>query len=145
MWWSQPTELGVGVGDRELRSRHSWWTVVEAVHFCMHFKSSPHPAVRIVCRQLCYSCRVASFIFTSRQHTYCADKTGSTTDCTVHSLLALLNRSKQVPFRDSRFARSSQSVQKRLDPNHTRTNSFDRINSAACIRSIELKFDKTRP
>ena len=80
LWWSQPTELGVGVGDRELRSRSSWWTV-ETVHFCMHFKSSPHPAVRR--GQLCCSCRVASFFFTSRQHTYCADKTGNTHDCTM--------------------------------------------------------------
>ena len=108
------------------------------------FKSSPHPAVRRVCRQLCCSCRVASFFFTSRQRTNYADKTGST-DCTVHSLLVLLNRSKQVPFRDFRFAYSSQSVQNLSDPNYTRTNSFDRINSAARTRSIELKFDKTRP
>ena len=144
MWWSQPTELGVGVGDRELSSRSSWCTV-EAVHFCMHFKSSLHPAVRRVCRQLCCSCRVASFFFTSRQHTYCADKTGST-DCTVHSLLALLNKSKQVPFPDFRFACSSQSVQILSDPYTANTNSFDRINSAARTRSIELKVDnKTRP
>ena len=67
---------GVGVDHRELRSRSSWWTV-ETVHFRMHFKSSLHPAVRRVCRQLCCSCRVASFFFASRQHTYCADKPGN--------------------------------------------------------------------
>ena len=141
MWWSQPTELaGVGVGDRELSSRSSWWTV-EAVQNCMHFNSSPHPAVGRVCRQLCCSCRVASFFFTSHQHTYCADKTGST-DCTVHSLLApLLNRSKQIPFRDFRFACSSQIVQNLSDPNTANSNSFDRINSAARTCSMELKFD----
>ena len=43
LWWRQPTELGVGVGDRKLRSRSSW--IVEAVQSCMHFKSSPDPAV----------------------------------------------------------------------------------------------------
>ena len=125
LWWSQPTELGVGVGDRELPSRSSW--TVEAIHFCMHFKSSPYPypAVGRVCRQLCYSCRFASFFFTSRQHTYCADQTGST-NCTVYSLLALLNRNKQVPFRDFCVACSSQSVKILSDPN-TNTNSFDRI------------------
>ena len=72
-------------------------------------------------------------------------KTSDDTYYTVHSLLALLNRSKEVPFRDFRFACLSQSVQNLSDPNTANTNSFDRINSAARTRSIELKLDKIRP
>ena len=92
-------------------------------------------------------CRVASSFFTSHlqsirnaKHKYCTDKTGST-DCTIHSVLALLKRNKQVPFREFRLACSSKSVKILSNPNTAKTNSFDRINSAARTRSSWKKND----